>query len=50
MNNHADTNCFGSNIQPISFTLEECTIAPFLADYYEQVNIPINTDVTSYTM
>ena len=25
-------------------------VAPFLADYYEQVNIPIYTGATSYTI
>ena len=50
MDNHADTNFFGSNIQPISFTSEEFKIAPFLADYSKHVNIPIHTGMTSYTM
>ena len=50
MDNHADTNFFGSNIQPISFTSEEFKIAPFLADYSKHVNIPIHTGMTSYKM
>ena len=44
-------NCFfGRNIRPISFISEECTVAPFLEDYSEQVNIPICTGATFYTM
>ena len=50
MDNHADKHCFGRNIRLISFTSEECTVAPFLAEYSEQKNIPIFTGVTSYTM
>ena len=50
MDNHTDTHCFGSNIRPISFTSEECTVANFLAEYYKQINIPIRTGATSYTM
>ena len=41
---------FGINIRPISFTSEECTVTTFLAEYYEQVNIPMFTGATSYTM
>ena len=33
MDNHADTNVFGRNIRPISFTSEECTVTTFLAEY-----------------
>ena len=50
MDNHADTPFFGRNIWTISFTSEECTFAPFLAEYSEQVNIPICTGATSNTM
>ena len=50
MDNHADANCFGINIGTISFTSEDCIVAPFLAEYSEQKNIPIFTGVTSYTM
>ena len=50
MDNHADTHYFGRNIRPISFTSEEFAVAPFLAEYYEQVNIPICTGATLYTM
>ena len=50
MDNYADTHCFGRNIWLIQFTSEECTVAPFLVEYYEQVNIPICTGATSYTI
>ena len=50
MDNHTDTHCFGRKIPTISFKSEECTVAHFLAEYYEQVNIPICTGATSYTM
>ena len=50
MDNHVDKNCFGRNICPVSFTSEYFTVSPFLSEYYEQVNIPICTGVTSYTM
>ena len=44
--NHSDTRCFGSNFRPISFTLEELNVSPFLSEYTEQVNISIYTGVT----
>ena len=50
MDNHTDTHFFGRNIQTISFTLEECKVEHFLVEYSEQVNIPICTGATSYTM
>ena len=50
MDNYADTYVFGRNIRTISFTSKDCTVAPFLAEYYEQVNIPIYTGTTSCTM
>ena len=50
MNNHADTHSFRRNIQPISFTSEYCTVAPFLAHYSEQIKISICTGATSNTM
>ena len=50
MDNRADTIFFGSNIKPISFKSEECTIAPFLVEYSKHVNIPIHTGMTSYKM
>ena len=50
MDNHPDAHFFGRNIRPISFTSEECTVAHFLKDYSEQVNIQICTGETSYTM
>ena len=50
MDNHADIHCFVRNISPISFTSEECMVAPFPADYYEQLNIPICIGSTAYIM
>ena len=50
MYNPADTHYFGRNILLISFTSKYFTVAPFLADYSEQLNIPIFTGTTSYTM
>ena len=50
MDNHADTHCFGRNFRPLSFTSEECTVAPFLAEYSEQLNIPICTGATACTL
>ena len=50
MDNHEDTLFFGINVRSISFKSEECTVAPFLVEYSEQVNIPICTGATLYTM
>ena len=50
MDNHADIHFFGRNIRPISFSSEEFMVAPLLAEYSEQVTIPICTGATSYTM
>ena len=50
MDKYADTHCFGRNTWPISFTSEEYTVTPFLEKYSEQVNIPICTGATLYTM
>ena len=50
MDNHADTHYFWRNIRLISFTSKECIVAPFLVDSSEQVNMPICTVATSYTM
>ena len=50
MDNHADTHCFERHIRLILFTSEECTVKKFIVEYSEQVNIPIFTGATSYTM
>ena len=50
MDSHADTHCFGRNFRPISWTGHECSVAPFLAEYSEQVHIPICTGITTYTL
>ena len=47
MDNHADTHCVDANFKPILFTLEECTVYPFLLEYAEHMNVPIYTDVTA---
>ena len=44
---YSDTHCFGANFWLISFTSEECTLAPFLPEYIEQVNLPICTGITA---
>ena len=49
MDSHADTHCFGRNFRPLFWTGEECTVAPFLDEYNEQLNIPICTGATAYT-
>ena len=45
MVNHFETNCFGAKFSPISFTLEDFTVSPFLPEYSDQLNFPIFTDV-----
>ena len=50
MENNSDTHCFGANFRPISFTLEECTVSPFLPEYVEHMNVPICTDITALTL
>ena len=47
---HANTHFFGRKIRPIAFKSEECTDAPFLVEYFEQINFPIFTGATSYTI
>ncbi len=49
IDSHADTHCFGRNFRPISWTGHECSVAPFLAEYSEQINIQICTGATAYT-
>ena len=49
VDSHADTHCFGRNFRPISWTGHECSVAPFLAEYSEQINILICTGATAYT-
>ena len=50
MDNQADTHYFGAKFRPISFTLEECTVSQFLPEYSEQINVPIWTSVTAFTL
>ena len=50
IDNHVDTHCFGRNFCPIFWTSKGCTVSLFLAEYSEQVNIPICTVTTSYTL
>ena len=45
MDNHDDSHCFGVNFRPISFTLEEYTVSPFIPEYTEQVKVPFFTGV-----
>ena len=39
IDSHADTHCFGRNFRPMHWTGQECSVAPFLAEYSEQMNI-----------
>ena len=48
MDNHADTHCFGANFRPISFTLEECTVSPFIPEYAEHMNVSICTGINAF--
>ena len=50
IDNHADTHCFGHNFRPMHWTGQECSVAPFLAEYSEQINIQICTGATAYTL
>ena len=50
MENHADTHCFGANFFPISFTLEEFTVSPFLPEYTKHINAPICTGFSALTL
>ena len=50
VDSHADTHCFGRNFRPIFWTGHECSVAPFLVEYLEQVNIPICTGAMAYTL
>ena len=50
IDSHADTHCFGQNFRVLHWTGQECTVAPFLAEYSEQQNIQICTGATAYTM
>ena len=50
MDNNADTHCFGANFRPISFTLEDSTVSPFIPEYAEQINVHICTGVTDLTL
>ena len=47
---HADTHCFGRKIRPIKCTGQECSVAPFMAEYSEQMNIQIFTGTTAHTL
>ena len=48
--NDADTHCFGRNIFPIAFKYKYCTLYPLLEGYKEQMNIPIYSPGTAYTL
>ena len=50
IDSHADTHCFGRNFRPIHWTGQECSVAPFLAEYSEQMNIQICTGATAHTL
>ena len=50
IDSHADTHCFGRNFRPMHWTGQECSVAPFLAEYSEQMNIQICTGATAHTL
>ena len=50
MDNHGDTRCFGADSFPISFTLDEGTVSPFLYKYSEQAIILIFPGITNLTL
>ena len=35
IDSHADTHCFERNFRPMHWTGQECSVAPFLAEYSE---------------
>jgi hypothetical protein len=47
MDNHADTHCFGKNFIILEYTRQQCSVAPFLAEYNETRNIDIVTGATA---
>ena len=47
MDNHADTHCFGKNFIILEYTRQQCSVAPFLAEYDETQNIDIVTGATA---
>ena len=49
MGNHVDTHCFGADVLPIKFTLEEYIVYTFLPEYLEQANMPIYAGITALT-
>ena len=49
IDSHADTHCFGRNFRPLSWTGHECSVAPFLAEYSEVMNIQICSGATAFT-
>ena len=50
IDSHADTHCFGRNFRPMHWTGQECSVAPFLAEYSEQMNDQICTGATAHTL
>ncbi|GFH48949.1 hypothetical protein CTEN210_05425 [Chaetoceros tenuissimus] len=47
MDNHADTHCFGKNFIILEYTRQQCSVAPFLAEYDETQNVDIVTGATA---
>ncbi len=43
-------HCFGRNFRPVHWTVEECSVAPFLAEYSEVEHIAICTGATAFTL
>ena len=46
--NHADTHCFGENVQPIMYTRQIFPVSPFIPEYSEQTDVPIVIGATAF--
>ena len=48
--NNSDTHCFGRRFCPIDFKYQQFTVSPLLEKYPEQINAPIFSAGTIYTL
>ena len=44
--NHDDSHCFAANLYPILYIRQQCTVALFLPEYFEQTDSTIVTGAT----
>ena len=49
IDNHADTDCFGKNFRPLSWSNLMCSVYPFLSEYTTTDNVEICTAATAWT-